>query len=121
MKIDRLIEFLKIVGKLKSLKRAGWVKSRIRSPETVAEHSFRTAVMAMILAPQLGIDQLKSMKMAIIHDIGEANIGDIITMIGRKIVFDPKLKLAVERKAIENIFSLIDGKEYIKLYKLQRT
>ncbi len=32
------IEFLKKVGQLKALKRAGWVRSGVSGPESVADH-----------------------------------------------------------------------------------
>ncbi|MBI2022126.1 HD domain-containing protein [Candidatus Daviesbacteria bacterium] len=117
MNITNLIRFLKQVGKLKSLKRSGWIKNKIKKPDTSAEHSFRLAIMAMMLSPKLKVNQLKSVKMALIHDLGESVIGDIITYRGSKIVSDPKIKSEKEIKAIEQIFSLINGKEYIKLFK----
>ncbi len=69
MEISNLIKFAKIVGKLKRLKRTGWVKNNIIDPESVAEHSFRLAVLTMVLAPKVGVDQLKTTKMALIHDL----------------------------------------------------
>lgn len=111
-----IIKFTKIVGKLKRLKRTGWVKYNIINPESVAEHSFRLVILAMILAPKIGVNQLKSIKMALIHDIGEAEIGDIITFHGKMRMSDPLTKAKKERKAIKRIFSLIDTKEYIKIF-----
>ena len=43
------IEFLRKAGKLKATKRTGWIIEGITSPESVAEHSFRTALMALVL------------------------------------------------------------------------
>lgn len=56
MKNQELIKLLKIVGKLKQLKRSGWVRNNIPDPETVAEHSFRVAMLAMLWAPEAGVD-----------------------------------------------------------------
>lgn len=111
-----LIKFSRIVGKLKRLKRSGWVLNNITNPETVAEHSFRLAILAMVIAPKMGVDQLKVVKMALVHDIGEAEIGDIIVSDGEKILNDPKVKVENERKALNQILSLVDTKEYIKLF-----
>ena len=50
--------------------------------ESVAEHSWRLALMAMLLEdeyPQL--DMNKVIKMCLIHDLGEAFTGDIATFI----------------------------------------
>ncbi len=41
------IEFLKRVGQLKALKRAGWVKSGVSGPESVADHVRRTKRLLM--------------------------------------------------------------------------
>jgi putative hydrolase of HD superfamily len=113
----KLISFFEIVGKLKTLKRTGWIKNKVPSPESVADHSFRTAVMAMVLAPKIGVNVEKAIKMALIHDIGEAKIGDVITMQGKQKLVNYLEKLKLEDKAFEEIFSLIDGSEYILLFK----
>lgn len=116
MRNSNLIKFSKIVGGLKRLKRTGWVLNNIDNPETVAEHSFRLAILVMILAPKLGVDQLKAIKMALIHDIGEAKIGDIVIYDGEKILNDPNIKIKNERKALAKILSLIDTEHYIELF-----
>lgn len=65
------------VGKLKSTKRSGWVRHKVRDPESVADHSYRTAFIAMILGDILKMDTQKLIKMALIHDLAEAVAGDI--------------------------------------------
>lgn len=115
--MKNVLNFTAIVGKLKKLKRTGWVKTNIPEPESVADHSFRTAILAMILAPQFGADQLKTVKMALVHDIAEAEIGDIITRVGNRIISDPLDKQLKERAAFKQIFSLIDNEEeYLQLF-----
>ena len=50
--------------------------------ESVAEHSWRTALMAMLLKnefPQIDIDKVTAM--CIIHDLGECFTGDIPTFV----------------------------------------
>lgn len=112
----KLVDFFQTVGKLKILKRTGWVNKNIPNPESVAEHSFRTAIMAMVLAPKLGVSVEKAIKMALIHDIGETKIGDVVTMVGKKYLSNTAEKLALEAKAFKQIFSLIDGDEYVSLF-----
>src|SRR5947209_12018625 len=48
------------MGYLKSLQRAGWAMIGIPVPETVAEHSFRAAILGFILATLEGADPLKT-------------------------------------------------------------
>ena len=74
-----IIKFNKFIGILKTIERTGWVRNNIPHPESVAEHSFRTGILAMLLAKEMNVDPLKSIKMAPIHDIGESIIGDIVT------------------------------------------
>ena len=70
------IQFLNKIEKLKCNTRHSWTSSGRQ--ESVAEHSWRLAVMAMLCAdeyPKLDIN--KVIKMCLIHDFGEAITGDI--------------------------------------------
>lgn len=70
------IEFLNKIEKLKCNTRHSWTSSGRQ--ESVAEHSWRLSVMAMLCAdeyPELDIN--KVIKMCLIHDFGEAITGDI--------------------------------------------
>ncbi|MBI4175945.1 MAG: HD domain-containing protein [Candidatus Aenigmarchaeota archaeon] len=53
------------------------VLSKIKYPESVAAHSYGTAVLAMVLAKKLNVNQERLIKMALIHDLAESIIGDI--------------------------------------------
>ena len=80
------IDFLSICGKLKQTKRTGWTKykeitSRV---ESVADHSFRIALMAFVFGLQQEedkeekvLDVQKLVTMALVHDIAESIVGDI--------------------------------------------
>jgi len=76
MQSRKLIEFLGVIGKLKQNTRHVWdVDGR---QESVAEHCWRLAVMALLVAdefPELDIERV--VKMCLIHDFGEALTGDI--------------------------------------------
>ena len=70
------ITFLNTIEKLKCNTRHSWTSTGRQ--ESVAEHSWRLAVMAMLCAdeyPTVNID--KVIKMCIVHDFGEALTGDI--------------------------------------------
>lgn len=75
--LENLLDFLKAVGRLKHLPRTGWVEARIDEPESVADHSFRTALIAMLLSDLQGLNTDKAMRMALLHDLAEAEIGDL--------------------------------------------
>ena len=70
------IEFLNKIEKLKCNTRHSWTSSGRQ--ESVAEHSWRLAVMAMLCADEYSeLDINKVIKMCLIHDFGEAITGDI--------------------------------------------
>ena len=75
-----LVRFLHEVGSLKLVPRAGWLKLGIKNPESVAEHSFRTAIIAFIIAfketNNLNI-AFKAATAALFHDLHEARTMDI--------------------------------------------
>lgn len=75
--LQNLIKFFETVGRLKRIPRAGWVETGIREPESVADHTFRTAILFMILADLKDLDELKLLRMALIHDLPEAITGDL--------------------------------------------
>jgi 5'-deoxynucleotidase YfbR-like HD superfamily hydrolase len=65
------------VGILKRLIRSGWLRHNIPEPESVADHSFRCTFMAMILGDALDVDSEKLLRMAVLHDLAEVQVGDI--------------------------------------------
>jgi len=76
----KLIDFLRVMERLKDAPRHCWTTGGRR--ESVAEHSWRVALMAMLMAdefPELDIDRV--IRMCLVHDIGEAITGDIPTFV----------------------------------------
>ena len=72
-------ELLNFLNKLECLKTNGrHSTTRGGITETVAAHSWRLAVLAMLVAPEFPeIDGNKLIRMCLIHDFGEAITGDI--------------------------------------------
>ena len=92
------ISFLGTIEKLKCNTRHSWTSSGRR--ESVAEHSWRLAVMALLCAdeyPKLDIN--KVVKMCLIHDFGEAITGDIPSF------YKTETDEMKEEKAIDNILA----------------
>lgn len=76
----KLIDFLRVMERLKDAPRHCWTAGGRR--ESVAEHSWRVALMAMLMAdefPELDIGRV--IRMCLVHDIGEAITGDIPTFV----------------------------------------
>lgn len=67
-------------GLLKKIKRSGWWVAGIKDPESVADHSFRCAVIAYYMAHLEKVDPSKAMAMALFNDIHEARINDLHKM-----------------------------------------
>ena len=108
-----LIHFAQEVNKSKRIKRTGWLLEGIAAPESVAEHSFRLVVLAMVLGEYLEVDSEKLVKMAIIHDLGETITGDLVVERGKTINEEyKKRKEELEEKGIETLF-----KPFSKKYK----
>ena len=76
MEYRQYIDFLHKIEKLKCHTRHSWNSEGKR--ESVAEHSWRLSVMALLCADEYPeLDMIKVLKMCLIHDFGEAVTGDI--------------------------------------------
>ncbi|RUS26817.1 HD domain-containing protein [Jimgerdemannia flammicorona] len=73
---QRFILFFIIVSNLKHIDRTGWVRYGITDVESVADHMYRIAVMAMVAGDTL-LDVGKCVQLAIIYDLAESIVGDI--------------------------------------------
>lgn len=72
----KALNFFNVVGKLKTLKRTGWIDHNVSLPESVADHMYRMTMLCFALTdPQLNRDKL--MKICLCHDLAEAIAGDI--------------------------------------------
>ena len=69
--------FLFEMGHLKNLPRAGWLFLGIPQPESVAEHSFRVAMVGLTLAAMEGADVGHTAALCLMHDAHETRIGDV--------------------------------------------
>jgi putative hydrolase of HD superfamily len=74
------LNFFAEAGLLKRVKRSGWWVAGIENPETVAEHSFRCAVIGYYLAHCEGVDPFRVVTMCLFNDIHEARINDLHKM-----------------------------------------
>jgi putative hydrolases of HD superfamily len=74
--LNGIIAFLKDAERLKATRRSAWTSTG--EPETVAAHTWRLCLMAMVLAdqfPEVSLDRV--LRMLVVHDLGEALHGDI--------------------------------------------
>ncbi|EOY02202.1 PREDICTED: HD domain-containing protein C4G3.17 isoform X2 [Theobroma cacao] len=71
------IDFLTLCHRLKTTKRKGWINHGIKGPESIADHMYRMALMALIAGDLPDVNRERCIKIAIVHDIAEAIVGDI--------------------------------------------
>ncbi|PZR85213.1 MAG: HAD family hydrolase [Candidatus Nephthysia bennettiae] len=81
----QIAKFVYEMGFLKQVKRSGWSLVGITDSETVAEHSFRTALIGLILACEEGADVARTALLCLLHDSQESRTGDIAS-VGRPYV-----------------------------------
>lgn len=77
---EELLEILHRANQLKIQTRHNWTVENRK--ESVADHSWRIALMAMLLSNEdefQSLDMNKVIRMCLIHDLGEAFTGDIPT------------------------------------------
>jgi putative hydrolase of HD superfamily len=62
--LEGLTNFLYEMGLLKRSKRTGWLIAGVDNPETIAEHTFRTAIIGYLLARMEGADPIRRQRCA---------------------------------------------------------
>lgn len=92
------IEFLRLCGRLKTLKRSGWVNNKVAMPESVADHMYRMSMCCMLLEDAT-VNRSKCIKMAIVHDLAESLVGDITPYDG----IAKEEKQRMEKEALDKI------------------
>ncbi|MBL1112413.1 HD domain-containing protein [Streptomyces sp. 110] len=86
--LHAVARFLFEAGALKQNRRTGWWMAGVRDPETVAEHAWRTSLIASIIAQLEGADPARAALMAVWHDSQETRTGDV-NYLGKKYAPSP--------------------------------
>ncbi|TAL39065.1 MAG: HD domain-containing protein [Spirochaetes bacterium] len=116
-RLQRQIEFLLEIDKLKSIFRRNFIADGSRS-ENDAEHSWHFATAAMLLAEhaRTPVDAFKVTTMGLIHDIVEIDAGDTF-------IYDDAAKAGQrerEERAAERLFGLLpadQAAQYLALWR----
>ncbi|WP_374055940.1 HD domain-containing protein [Rossellomorea sp. FM04394] len=113
-----ILELIKLGEKLKSEMRHSWLSNGRQ--ESVAEHTWRVSLMAMLIEPYLTqkVDSAKLLKMIIIHDLVEAEAGDIPAFDTMNDRLAKEQKAINERKSIERMRDMLGNALGEELYNL---
>ncbi|MGI0066512.1 MAG: HD domain-containing protein [Nitrosotalea sp.] len=129
-----LFDFFYLASELKRIPRKGWKsKVGIERPESVADHSYETAVMAMVFSDIHGLDTEKILKMALLHDLAESITGDFmpdeISKENKRSAEDEAMKeilaklpenIARQYDIIWNEYMLANTKESVLLHEIDK-
>jgi putative hydrolases of HD superfamily len=75
--LDEAVKLAHEWGHLKRLPRTGWLHAGIEHPESVAEHTMRTAMLAWMIAGLEGADPARAATLALFHDSQESRTTDV--------------------------------------------
>jgi putative hydrolase of HD superfamily len=122
-----------ICGKLKTIKRTGWVRSGVPLPESDADHMHRCCMCAMLAFQTVDeseyvdeamkqfhpskLDKDKLLRMTVSHDLCESLAGDITPHCGAALL---NVKEAKEQAAMEEIRQVVGdplGKDLFDLWR----
>src|SRR5436305_1497424 len=98
MSDNEIAKYLYELGHLKHVKRAGWWLAGIKDPESVAEHSYRAAILGYILASLDGADPKETAMICLFHDTGEARISDL-PRVAKRYIHENGEELAITEQA----------------------
>lgn len=111
-----LVEFLLEVATLKWVPRTGWLTRGVVGAESVAEHSFGTAWVALALADAVraegtepGLDLEKVLLIALLHDLAEVRLTDLPSSATRLI--HAEVKSQAEAAAMGELLAPLAGAE----------
>ncbi|OBT45587.1 hypothetical protein VE00_03507 [Pseudogymnoascus sp. WSF 3629] len=78
------VPFFHMLQQLKTTKREGWRRFGIDQGESIADHMYRMSLITMFAPPSLSskLNIPHCTKMALVHDMAEALVGDITPMDG---------------------------------------
>ena len=117
---DKLVDLFLEVETLKRMPRTGWAMHGVSRIESVAEHSFGAAFVALALADVLNgetqakgrrvpLDMEKVMVMALLHDLAEVRLTDLPASAAQLI--PREVKSEAETVAMADLLSVLPGHE----------
>ena len=118
----KIISFLAELMRLKAVPRMGWLLRGVRDVESVADHSFGVAWIAMLLADRAQaqgqvVNVERVLRMALLHDLSETRTGDLPATIKR--YFDKAVLEQADESATAEILAPLGelGSTYLDVWR----
>ncbi len=94
-------------NRLKRLPRIGWSLRGVARPESIADHMYGMAFVAMLLADldPAGANRERVLRIALVHDLAESLVTDLPATLAR--FLPPDVKHNAERAALAEIFAAL--------------
>jgi putative hydrolase of HD superfamily len=116
--LDTLLE-LQILDRVP---RSGWMLRGVPEPESVSEHAWHVVLLVWTLGPRVpGLDLLRALELAIVHDLAEVRLGDLPRTAARYL--PPGAKHAAEQQALDELLAPLGprGSELYAEYRGKRS
>lgn len=102
---------------LKLLPRTGWLQRGMTNVESIAEHTFSLASLALFVSDQIPeLDRGRLLTIALLHDMAEALVGDLPFSARR--LFGAEAKQEAERNGMMELLNgFPQAEEYLELWE----
>ncbi len=100
--MKNIAEYLFEVGELKKVKRSGWWYAGVKDPESVADHSFRAAIIGYVLASLENADEERTACLCLFHDVPEARMLDL-NKIAQRYISTEKEEEEISRDQVKDL------------------
>jgi 5'-deoxynucleotidase YfbR-like HD superfamily hydrolase len=109
--LERLTGYLYEMGLLKRYKRTGWFVLGVGDPESIADHSFRAAIIATALAALEGANPERAALLSLFHDSQESRLTDLPYLSKPYVTKAPNEEVTAEqtRGLPDEVVRVVDG------------
>ncbi|MBN2015870.1 HD domain-containing protein [Candidatus Dojkabacteria bacterium] len=127
MNYKNIAEFLFEVGQARNVQNVGWQLINAENIPSIAEHSYRNAIIALLLAEMEGVENIEKVALnGLLHKLHKVRLGDRHKVSANYLDYPPEVKSSIRgdqlsllgddlKKRIENILELNDElKEIVK-------